>query len=89
LLWGLLTLNRYRDGSERVLSALAVDRVSGGYMVRLLDHASRQQLSCYATSWRAIPRVIEASLRSANAVWRPYNSFLVKAPPARKPAKES
>lgn len=78
LLWELLTLDRYSDGSERVMPTLKIERVAGGYLAILQEHASRQQVQVKALKLGDVPRALESLLASDLDAWKPYDSPKVK-----------
>lgn len=83
LLWGLLTLDTYRDGTVRVLPSIRVERISGGYRVTLQDHASHQQIAATSITLGGLGKALESAMRHPNAEWRPYASQVVKDPGKR------
>lgn len=87
LLWGLLTQDRYRDGTVRVLPTIRIERVHGGYLVTLQDHASNQQVSCEVTKLWELHFALEQILASGENVFRPYSSMRVKDPTKRAKGK--
>lgn len=78
LLWELMTLSKYSDGTKRILPTIRVDRRAGGYLVVLQDHASRQQCSVLVSQFAAIPHAIESLVSHSLDCWRPYDSPLNK-----------
>jgi hypothetical protein len=89
LLWELLTLDSYSDGTNRVLADLRIERMSGGYVVTVLDHASNQQASAYAATLSTAARALELQIGSGEDCWRPYKSFKVKDPLKRSKREKS
>ena len=84
LLWQLLTLDTYADGSRRELPTLQIDRVDGAYLVRLQDHASRQQLQCKLFTLDELAGALERVLAAGVDAWLPYRSKKVQNPARRK-----
>jgi hypothetical protein len=87
LLWELLTLDTYRDGTQRVLPTLKIERTGGGYVVSLQDHASRSQVTVTCETLAEVPRALERVLGSGKDVWREYDSLKVKDPSKRAKRK--
>lgn len=82
-MWGLLTVDTYRDGTVRVLPTLKIERVTGGYEVTLQDHASHQQVSVQIACLGDVGGALEAVLRKGGDAFREYKSFKVKDPTKR------
>jgi hypothetical protein len=88
-LWELLVLDRYADGTVRVLPSVRIERVHGGYEVTLQDHASNLQCSVYVSRLKDWPTIMEARMVSSAGAWRPFTSFKVRDPLKRAGGKKA
>lgn len=79
MLWSLLTMDRYSDGTRRVLPTIKIERLSGGYEIVLQEHSSRKQCTVRVNRLDAIPKALERLISRDMDCWRPYDSHKVKA----------
>ncbi len=76
LLFELLVVDRYADGSKRFLPSISIDRESGGYVVTIKDHATRRQKSVAAPTWSSIPIRLQEALLDETVPWKEFKSFV-------------
>lgn len=81
LLWELLTADRYKDGSPRILPEISISRVPGGYEATLRDHEMWMQVSAFVGRLADLPVALEAVLRDPTRPWRPFQSYRNKKGP--------
>lgn len=84
LLWNLLTQDRYADGTTRPLPTIKIDRVSGGYLVALQDHATRSAVGVTIRQLGDLERALERCLADPDTAWRDFDSFKVKEADLKK-----
>lgn len=80
-LWELLTLDRYKDGSKRMLPELTVNRVPGGYEVSLRDHEMCCQVTTFSRQLHLIGPALETALHDPTRPWKPFQSYRNKKGP--------
>lgn len=76
LLWEMLTLDQYRDKSDRILPEVKIRRVGGGYEVVLQDHETCTQIGAVSLTWEGLPAALEAALGATSTVWRSFKSYV-------------
>lgn len=74
-LWELLTLDKYKDASKRMLPEISVNRVPGGFEVTLKDHEMCLQITTFAPILMDIGRALEAALHDPTRPWKPFQSY--------------
>jgi len=89
LLWSLLTQDLYRDGTIRVLPTIKIERVPGGYLIGLQDHASHQQCSVEVECLHDLTKALEKVLGNGGDAFRPYKSQKVRDPFKRAKPKNA
>jgi len=80
-LWELLTLDKYKDGSKRMLPELTVNRVPGGFEVSLRDHEMCLQITTFAPILMDLGRALETALHDPTRPWKPFQSYRNKKGP--------
>lgn len=75
LLWEVLTVDLYSDGSTRLLPEIVIRRASGVYEIQLRDHASRQKKSGALLTLATLVDALEALLCDPTRPWSVYDSW--------------
>jgi len=75
----MLTMDRYRDGKERIPSDLKLERCSGGYMLTIQDHDTGLQKSFPLQRLSDLVVTAEAALLNPDVPWRAFKSYKNKA----------
>jgi hypothetical protein len=68
-LWEMLVVDRWGDGTERVLPRIIVDRVAGGFMVTLQDDSLFIKKSVFCAKLAGMGQALETALRDPERPW--------------------
>jgi len=80
-LWDYLTVDRWKDGTARLLPRITIDRVPGGYKVCLQDDGLWVKKTVIVHTLAGIPEALEKGLLDAQLPFEPFKSFRNKQGP--------
>lgn len=80
-LWDYLTVDKWKDGSARLLPRITVDRVPGGYKVCLQDDGLWVKKTVIVQTFAGIAEALEKGLLDAQLPFEPFKSFRNKSGP--------
>jgi len=80
-LWQMLTLDKWADGSDRMLPVIKIERVSGGYRATLQDDALCIKKSCMVAVLADVPKALEKAIVDPELPWENFKSYKNKQGP--------
>lgn len=74
-LWEMLTLDKWGDGTERLLPQIVIERVPGGYRATLKDDSLCIRKSALVNRLADVPAALEAVLVDEGIPWETFKSY--------------
>lgn len=80
-LFELLTMDKWADGSDRILPQLIVERVPGGFKATLKDDSLCIRKSALCNRLGDLPAALEKALLDQEQPWESFKSYRNKGGP--------
>jgi hypothetical protein len=80
-LWEMLTMDKWADGSERLLPEMVISRVPGGYKITLKDDSLCIRKSVVAPTIEALWKALEDAIVRDDVPWENFKSYRNKKGP--------
>jgi len=74
-LYEMLTLDKWADGTDRILPQLLIERTPGGYRATLKDDALCIRKSALCNRLSDVPAALERALLDREVPWESFKSY--------------
>jgi len=74
-LWEMVTIDKWGDGTDRMLPQLVIERIDGSYKITLKDHSLCIQKSAVANRLQDLPAALEKALVDQEMPWESFKSY--------------